>query len=184
MDADTLHKTRELLESTVRKEGAGKAKPKGKGAHTKPPPTLSSLPVAYGAASFLRTYGQALALDVASTRAAITTKLMEIADCGDPKYELRALELLGKHSDIGLFTERSEVTINYKTPEALEDAIKERVKRLLNAEVVDVTPVGMDLDEELGIASPEEVQEAEFSDPFEEPEAEERETYEGDEDED
>jgi hypothetical protein len=79
---------------------------------------------------------------------------MEIANCGDTKFELRALELLGKHSDIGLFTERSEITINYKTPEALEDAIKERVKRLLNADIIDVTPLGMNLDEELGVEEP------------------------------
>lgn len=110
--------------------------------------------VAFQAAQFLRQYGQSLAFDAATTRAAITSKLMEIANCGDPKYELRALELLGKHSDIGLFTERSEITINYKTPEALEDAIKERVKRLLNADIIDVTPLTINLDEELGIAAP------------------------------
>lgn len=120
---------------------------------------LNTLPVAFGAAEFLRQYGQQLALDAASARNAITTKLMEIANCGDTKYELKALELLGKHSDIGLFTERSEVTINYKTPEALEDAIRERVKRLLNAEIVDITPLGLNLDEELGIAS---ISDAEF----------------------
>jgi hypothetical protein len=110
--------------------------------------------IAIGAASFIREYGQSLAFDAAATRAAITTKLMEIANCGDTKFELRALELLGKHSDIGLFTERSEITINYKTPEALEDAIKERVKRLLNADIIDVTPLGMNLDEELGVEEP------------------------------
>jgi hypothetical protein len=77
---------------------------------------------------------------------------MEIANCGDARYELKALELLGKHSDIGLFTDRSEITINYKNPEDLENAIKERVKRLLNADVIDVTPLGANLDEELGVA--------------------------------
>jgi hypothetical protein len=85
-------------------------------------------------------------------RTAITNKLIEIANCGETKYELKALELLGKHSDIGLFTERSEININYNSPEALESAIKERVKRLLNADVIDITPLGMDLDEELGFA--------------------------------
>jgi len=109
---------------------------------------------AFAAAAFLRTYGQQLALDVAVTRAAVTNKLMEIANCGDPRYELKALELLGKHSDIGLFTERSEVTINYKNPEDLERAIKERVKRLLNATVVETVPIGASLDEELGVATP------------------------------
>ena len=72
------------------------------------------------------------------------------------KYELRALELLGKHSDIGLFTSRSEVTINYQNPDDLEKAIKERVKRLLNAEVIDITPINLNLDEELGVAEEEE----------------------------
>jgi hypothetical protein len=77
---------------------------------------------------------------------------MEIANCGDPRFELKALELLGKHSDIGIFTERSEITINYKNAEDLEQAIKERVKRLLNADIIDVTPIGADLDDQLGVA--------------------------------
>lgn len=111
---------------------------------------------AFAAAAFLKTYGQQLAFDAAATRAAVTNKLMEIANCGDTKYELRALELLGKHSDVGLFTERSEITINYQTPEALEEAIKERVKRLLNADIIDVTPINMSLDEELGVYGEEE----------------------------
>lgn len=112
---------------------------------------LTKTNTAYATASFLRNYGQMLAFDASQARAAITHKLMEIADCGDIKFELKALELLGKHSDIGLFTERSEITINYNTPESLENAIKERVKRLLNADIIDVTPIGMDLDEELGV---------------------------------
>ena len=125
--------------------------PAGKGNGNTLSPALTQTNTAYATASFLRNYGQMLAFDAAQARAAITHKLMEIADCGDIKHELRALELLGKHSDIGLFTERSEITINYKTPESLENAIKERIKRLLNADIIDVTPIGMDLDEELGV---------------------------------
>jgi hypothetical protein len=108
---------------------------------------------AYAAGAFLRAYGSQLALDVAVSRSAITNKLMEIANCGDTRYELKALELLGKHSDIGIFTERSEITINYQNPKDLEEAIKERVKRLLNASVVDVSPLNANLDEELGVFS-------------------------------
>lgn len=106
---------------------------------------------AYAAREFLKAYGNQLALDVHEVRSAMTAKLMEIANCGDPKYELRALELLGKHSDIGLFTERSEITVNYKSSSDLENAIKERVKRLLNSDVIDVTPITDDLDAELGV---------------------------------
>lgn len=112
---------------------------------------LKNLPTAIGASAFLKAYGQSRAFDANEIRAALTNKLLEIADCGEIKYELKAIEMLGKHIDIGLFTERSEININYNSPESLEAAIKERVKRLLNAEVIDIKPLGMDLDEELGI---------------------------------
>jgi hypothetical protein len=87
--------------------------------------------------------------DALEARNFITNKLLLLADCGDPKIELKALELLGKHSDIGLFTERSEVTVHHTTSEGLENSIKERIKRLLNADVVDITPID-DLDAHLG----------------------------------
>lgn len=115
---------------------------------------LETVTTAFGAAQFLRAYGQQLALDANQVRAALTFKLMEIANCGETKYELKALELLGKHSDIGLFTNKSEITINYKDPDELENAIKERVKRLLNADVIDITPIGISINEELEVFDP------------------------------
>ena len=136
VDPATLDEEKKLLDAVLKDQ------------KTKP---LSSLPTALGAASFLRAYGQQAAVDVGQVRSALTHKLLEIADCGETKYELKAIELLGKHSDIGLFTNRSEINVNYNSPEALESAIKERVKRLLSADVVDIKPLGMDLDEELGI---------------------------------
>lgn len=111
---------------------------------------LTNFTTALAATHFIKQYGQILAFDAMEVRAAVTNKLMELANCGEPKWELRALELLGKHSDISLFTQRSEININYSDPAALEKAIKERVKRLLNAETIDATPLGIDLDEELG----------------------------------
>jgi hypothetical protein len=137
VDEVTAQKEMALIEQAIKEK---KSKP------------LTNTNTAFAAAAFLRTYGQQLAMDVSQARAAITNKLMEIANCGDPRYELKALELLGKHSDIGIFTERSEITINYKDPTELEDAIKERVRRLLNADVIDVTPIGADLDDQLGVA--------------------------------
>lgn len=136
LDEIGVERERELLEAVVKKQEAG---------------NLQRPNTAFAAAAFLKTYGAQLALDAAQARAAITNKLMEIANCGDPRYELKALELLGKHVDIGLFTERSEVTINYKDPNDLEREIRERVKRLLNADVIDVNPITQNLDEELGV---------------------------------
>lgn len=76
--------------------------------------------------------------DVQQARNFVTNKLVALAGCGDVKVELKALELLGKHSDIGLFTERSEITVHHTSSKSLEESIKERVKRLMNADVVDV----------------------------------------------
>jgi len=114
---------------------------------------LSSPPVAFAAREFLRVYSSRIAAEMSDVRAALTNKLLELANCGDPRFELKALELLGKHSDIALFTERSEVTVTYKNSNDLEDAIKERVKRLLNAK--DITPENAvtadNLDDVLGV---------------------------------
>jgi len=87
--------------------------------------------------------------DAQQARNFITNKLISIADCGDTKLELKALELLGKHSDIGLFTDRSEITVHHTSSSSLEDSIKERIKRLLNTDVTDITPLD-DLDAQLG----------------------------------
>ena len=87
--------------------------------------------------------------DAQQARNFITNKLISIADCGDTKLELKALELLGKHSDIGLFTERSEITVHHTSSSSLENSIKERIKRLLNTDVTDITPLD-DLDAQLG----------------------------------
>ena len=69
---------------------------------------------------------------------------------------MKALELLGKHSDIALFTERSEVTVKYKDSKDLESAIKEKIKRLLKTDnyvdVEPITPRPDDLDDVLGVA--------------------------------
>jgi hypothetical protein len=89
--------------------------------------------------------------DIQQARTYITNKLVTLSDCGDAKIEIKALELLGKHSDIGLFTERSEITVHHTTSKGLEDSIKERIKRLMNADVTDVTPLD-DLDTLLGPA--------------------------------
>jgi hypothetical protein len=105
--------------------------------------------VARYAAAILKKYDYQALEDAQQARSFITNKLIELADCGDAKIEIKALELLGKHSDIGIFTERSEITITHRSSSELENSIKERVKRLLNSDIVDITPLD-DLDAQLG----------------------------------
>lgn len=113
------------------------------------PTTVSKTGVAKTLAVAVKEHDFQVFADVQQARNFVTNKLVAMADCGDPKLELKALELLGKHSDIGLFTERSEITVHHTSSSSLEASIKERVKRLMNAEITDVTPFD-DLDAHLG----------------------------------
>ena len=131
-----LHKTAELFNGTEKPAT----------------PKHISVPAEAKAASVLiKTFDFQAFADIQQARTFITNKLVKMTDCGDPKIEIKALELLGKHSDIGLFTERSEITVHHTTSKGLEDSIKERIKRLMNADVTDVTPLD-DLDTLLGPA--------------------------------
>jgi hypothetical protein len=104
---------------------------------------------AKAASVLIKTFDFQAFADIQQARTFITNKLVSMTNCGDPKIEIKALELLGKHSDIGLFTERSEITVHHTTSKGLEESIKERIKRLMNIEVTDVTPLD-DLDTLLG----------------------------------
>ena len=121
-------------------QGAGKPKT---------PKHVTSSAEARAAAHLIKRFDFQAFADAQQARNFVTNKLIALADCGDPKLELKALELLGKHSDIGLFTERSEITVHHTSSKSLEESIKERVKRLMNSNVIDVTPLD-DLDAQLG----------------------------------
>ena len=85
VDDKTLKKEKALIKSALKDKNAD---------------ALRTYPAAMAASAFIKNYGHNLAHDVMEVRAALTNKLLEIANCGDTKFELRALELLGKHSDI------------------------------------------------------------------------------------
>jgi len=120
------------------------------------PRHISSAREAAAAHAIIREFDFTAFQDALQARNFVTNKLINIASCGDPKLELKALELLGKHSDIGLFTERSEITIHHTTSSALESSIKERVKRLLNSDVTDVPNLMDELDDYMDNKQPEE----------------------------
>jgi hypothetical protein len=52
-------------------------------------------------------------------------------------------------SDVGAFTEKSEITIAHKSADALQGLIKEKIHRLIELEVQDVEDITDSLDEEL-----------------------------------
>ena len=71
--------------------------------------------------------------DAVQMRRFVTNKLMvEAATAGKASERIKALELLGKISDVALFAERSIVTVEHKTTEELEREFTETIQLLLN----------------------------------------------------
>jgi hypothetical protein len=120
------------------------------------PVDLNTPEIAIRVGGMLKAYDHQVVADAVQLRTVITNKLILLADCGDTKYELKALELLGKIQDVGLFSEKSEVTVIHKTSEDLEKAIRDKVRRLIHSNTIDVEPIVDDLEAELGV-KPEEI---------------------------
>jgi len=87
--------------------------------------------------------------DARRLRNYVTNKLIVESENLDARIRIKALELLGKISDVGLFTERTEVTVTNKSTTELENTLKEKLRRLMgvdtaeDAEIIEapVTPV-------------------------------------------
>ena len=139
--------------------GIGKSK-KPDGSTSVAPAGLFDTYTAVKLATILSEYDKRIIADTAQLRTYITNRLLEESKCGDTKHELRALELLGKISDVGLFSEKTEITVTHTT-DSLQHAIKDKIGRLMGM-------VGGDIQD----AEFEEVEEGE-EDEFEEDEFEE-----------
>jgi hypothetical protein len=105
--------------------------------------------------NILQEFGQSVVQSALQVRHMVTNKLILETDNPDPRVRIRALELLGKISDVGLFAEKSEVTVTHKTTEELRESLRTKLSKLINPEevedavVIDGEP--MDVDKELGL---------------------------------
>lgn len=116
-----------------------------------PPKELRNSNVVLALAGYIGEYGKSVVATAAETRTLIHNRLIEISQCGDVKHELKAIELLGKMSDVGAFTEKSELVITHKSSDELQAAIREKISRLLHSDIIDVEPLSDDLEKELGL---------------------------------
>jgi hypothetical protein len=113
----------------------------------------------------LQEFSHAVVRNAVQIRNFVTNKLLLEASNPDAKVRIRALELLGKISDVGLFTERSEVTVTHRSTEDLRKSLREKLDSLrlkaqpvqeitdvteINADVVDAAPLIDNLDAEIG----------------------------------
>ena len=92
--------------------------------------------------AMLNNFGHEVIDDAIQLRHYITNKLMEESENPDPKVRMRALELLGKISEVGLFAERQEVTVTHQTTDDLREALRSKLTKLADqSDVVDAEVV-------------------------------------------
>ena len=103
--------------------------------------------------SILKQFGRSVVESAVQIRHLVTNKLIEETENPDPRVRIRALELLGKISDVGLFAEKSEVTITHQSTDDLRERLRSKLTKLVNpvedAAVIDGKPI--DVDKELGL---------------------------------
>jgi hypothetical protein len=79
----------------------------------------------------LSDYDHQVVQEAVQLRRFVTNKLIEDAGLSDPRHRLKALELLGKISDVGLFSEKTEITVNNLSQEDLQTQIKNKLFKIL-----------------------------------------------------
>jgi hypothetical protein len=108
-------------------------KPGDKNSRAKPEEkkALATPGIAMALSGYINHYEKQIVADKVQVRTIVVNRLMEISQDDDNKVALKALELLGKASD--LFTDRSEITITHQTSDELKAAIKERITQLMQS---------------------------------------------------
>tara|TARA_R110000787_G_scaffold12673_2_gene40727 strand:+ start:63 stop:695 length:633 start_codon:yes stop_codon:yes gene_type:complete len=110
--------------------------------------------------AILKEFGQSVVESSVHIRHLVTNKLLLESDNPDPRIRMRALELLGKISDVGLFAEKSEITITHQSTDDLRDRLRGKLERLVIGETIeDAVIADIDVDAELGLLEEEEEEE-------------------------
>lgn len=78
----------------------------------------------------LKEFGQAMVATAQEIRTLVTNKLIIESENPDPKIRVRSLELLGKMTDVGLFTERKHVVVTQQTPEEVAAKLRDRLEKV------------------------------------------------------
>lgn len=110
--------------------------------------------------NILQEFGQSVAENAVQIRHLVTNKLLLESENPDPRVRIRALELLGKISDVGLFAEKSEVTVTHQSTDDLRAKLRSKLEKLVNPPVeaedaIILDGEEIDVDAELGLKKAE-----------------------------
>jgi hypothetical protein len=110
--------------------------------------------------NILQEFGSQVAESAVQIRHLVTNKLLLESEHPDAKIRIRALELLGKISDVGLFAEKSEVTVTHQSTDDLRAKLRSKLEKLVNPPVeaedaIILDGEEIDVDVELGLKKAE-----------------------------
>lgn len=94
--------------------------------------------------NILQEFGQSVAESATQIRHLVTNKLLLESENPDPRVRIRALELLGKISDVSLFAEKSEVTITHQSTDDLRAKLRQKLEKLVNPPEALNAPIVLD----------------------------------------
>lgn len=103
-------------------------------------------------------FGRQVVDSAVTVRHLVTNKLILETDNPDARVRMKALELLGKMSDVGLFTEKSEVTITHQTTDDLKEKLRRKLQKLTTPkeeyveDAVVIDGEAINVEAELGVA--------------------------------
>ena len=106
--------------------------------------------------AMLSDYDHQVVEDAVQLRRFVTNKLIEETSKETASNRIKALELLGKMSDVGLFTEKTEISIKTAGIEDLETQIRNKLFKILgHSKVIDASYEV--IEKEMGTLSPEDL---------------------------
>lgn len=129
------------------------------------PKDIKTAPRALMLKALLDEYDFEVVRNAQQLRSYIKLKLLELSASNQEKTQLKALDMLGKMSDVGAFVERIEINVTHRSTEELENELARKLSSymsdILDVESKDLTskfdPLPkapsvevIDLDEELG----------------------------------
>jgi hypothetical protein len=82
------------------------------------------------AVGILREYGGSLNATPAEIRNTVITKLILETENTDPRIRVKVYELLGKIEEVGLFSDKKQVTVTHQNAEEVKNKLKERLLEL------------------------------------------------------
>ena len=83
-----------------------------------------------GGAEIIKKFDYAMVKEAKQLRMLVINKLILETESANASIRIRALELIGKMADVGLFSDKKELTVIHRKPEEIRDKLKERIDRM------------------------------------------------------